>query len=192
VALTRPGGLLTGLTRQVLQTALETELTEHLGHEHGGTPGPGRNVRNGLSAKTVRTEIGPVSVKVPRDRAGTFEPVLVPKHGRRLTGRPACHTTPSCQIATCAKSRWTSNPVHRLPITWLDVARRHGARPRLLVLDARGFPHDIATLGRYGRALDGLPPARHPWSPLDVRAVLAGLDAAGVQVTDGSGHLPAG
>jgi putative transposase len=86
VALTGPGGLLSGLTRQVLQTALETEMIEHLGHEHGGTPGPGGNVRNGHSPKTVRTEIGPVTVKVPRDRAGTFEPVLVPKHARRLTG----------------------------------------------------------------------------------------------------------
>jgi transposase-like protein len=85
VALTGPGGLLTGLTRQVLQTALEAELTDHLGHEHGGTPA-GENVRNGHSTKTVRTEIGPVPVKVPRDRAGTFEPALIPKHARRLTG----------------------------------------------------------------------------------------------------------
>src|SRR3982751_1304943 len=65
VALTGPGGLLTGLTRQVLQTALEAEITEHLGHEHGGTPGPAKNVRNGHSPKTVRTEIGPVTVRVP-------------------------------------------------------------------------------------------------------------------------------
>ena len=85
VALTGPGGLLTGLTRQVLQTALEAEMTDHLGHEHGGTPA-GANVRNGHSPKTVRTEIGPVPVKVPRDRAGTFEPALIPKHARRLTG----------------------------------------------------------------------------------------------------------
>lgn len=86
VALTGPGGLLTGLTRQVLATALETELSEHLGHERGGTPGECGNVRNGHSAKTVRTEIGPVTVRVPRDRTGTFEPALVPKHSRRLTG----------------------------------------------------------------------------------------------------------
>jgi len=85
VALTGPGGLLTGLTRQVLQSALEAEMSEHLGHEHGGTP-TGGNVRNGHSPKTVRTEIGPVTVKVPRDRAGTFEPALVPKHARRLAG----------------------------------------------------------------------------------------------------------
>jgi putative transposase len=86
IALTGPGGLLSGLTRQVLQTALEAELTEHLGHEHGEPPGPGGNIRNGFSAKTVRTEIGDVAIKVPRDRQGSFEPVMVPKHARRLTG----------------------------------------------------------------------------------------------------------
>jgi putative transposase len=86
LALTGPGGLLTDLTRQVLQTALETEMTEHLGHEHGGVPGIEGNIRNGHSAKTVRTEIGDVRISVPRDRAGTFEPVMVPKHARRMTG----------------------------------------------------------------------------------------------------------
>jgi transposase-like protein len=86
IALTGPDGLLSGLTRQVLETALEAELTEHLGHEHGGVPGPGGNIRNGHSAKTVRTEVGDVQIKVPRDRAGSFEPVMVPKHARRLAG----------------------------------------------------------------------------------------------------------
>jgi len=86
VALTGPGGLLSGFTSRVLQTALETELTEHLGHEHGEPSGPGGNIRNGYSTKTLRTEIGDVAVKVPRDRQGSFDPVLVPKHARRLTG----------------------------------------------------------------------------------------------------------
>jgi putative transposase len=93
IARTGPGGLLSGLTEQVLETALETELTEHLGHERGGVPGPGGNMRNGHSAKTVRTEIGDVRteigdvrIKVPRDRTGSFEPVAVPQHARRLTG----------------------------------------------------------------------------------------------------------
>ena len=90
VALTGPGGLLSGLTKQVLETALNAEMTEHLGHEHGGTPNPESgaksNVRNGYSAKTVRTEIGDVRIQVPRDRAGSFEPVMVPKHARHLSG----------------------------------------------------------------------------------------------------------
>jgi putative transposase len=86
IALTGPGGLLSGLTKQVLETALEAELTEHLGHEHGEVPGSGGNIRNGYSGKRVRTEIGEVPIRVPRDRAGSFEPVMVPKHARRLTG----------------------------------------------------------------------------------------------------------
>jgi putative transposase len=86
IALTGPGGVLSGFTSRVLQTALEAELTEHLGHEHGGVPGPAGNVRNGSSPKRVRTEVGEVEIRVPRDRAGTFDPVLVPKHTRRLTG----------------------------------------------------------------------------------------------------------
>ena len=85
VSLTGPGGLLTGLTRQVLEGALEAELTEHLGHPPGGVPA-GSNLRNGYSAKTLRTEVGDIRIKVPRDRAGSFEPVVVPKHARRLAG----------------------------------------------------------------------------------------------------------
>jgi transposase-like protein len=85
VELTGPGGLLTGLTKQVLETALSTELDEHLGHERGERSGSG-NVRNGSSAKTLRTDVGEVRISVPRDRAGTFAPAVVPKHARRLTG----------------------------------------------------------------------------------------------------------
>ena len=69
----------------MLETALEAELTEHLGHERGGTPMTA-NVRNGTRTKTVLTEIGPVEIEVPRDRDGSFEPVIVPKRKRRLDG----------------------------------------------------------------------------------------------------------
>lgn len=85
VELTGPGGLLTGLTKQVLETALDVELTEHLGHERHERSGGG-NVRNGSSQKTVRTDVGDVRITVPRDRAGTFTPAVVPKHSRRLAG----------------------------------------------------------------------------------------------------------
>lgn len=77
---------MTGLTRQVLESALEAELTEHLGHPPGGVPGPAGNMRNGHSAKTLRTEVGDIRIKVPRDRAGSFEPAVVAKHSRRLAG----------------------------------------------------------------------------------------------------------
>ena len=90
VHLTGEGGLLTALTRQVLQSALEVEMAQHLGYDKGDALGRGLaggvNVRNGSSAKTVRTEVGEVTIDVPRDRLGTFEPLIVPKHQRRLAG----------------------------------------------------------------------------------------------------------
>ncbi len=78
VALTGPGGLLGGLTKRVLETALAAELTDHLGYEHGD-PRPGGNARNGTTPKTVRTDIGQVRIDVPRDRAGSFEPAVLPQ-----------------------------------------------------------------------------------------------------------------
>lgn len=85
VALVGPGGLLAGLTKTVLETALEAELTEHLGHERHQLAA-GSNTRNGTRSKTVLTEIGPVQIDVPRDRDGSFEPVIVKKRKRRLDG----------------------------------------------------------------------------------------------------------
>lgn len=87
VELTGDGGLLTGLVRQVLQTGLEVEMTEHLGYERNAVEGRGSgNSRNGTSPKRVTTEIGQVDLAVPRDRAGTFDPATIPKHQRRLDG----------------------------------------------------------------------------------------------------------
>jgi putative transposase len=87
VQLTGPGGLLSGLTRQVLERALQVEMAEHLGYEHSDPAGHGSgNSRNGTTAKTVRTDIGDVRIEVPRDRAGTFAPAVIPKHQRRLAG----------------------------------------------------------------------------------------------------------
>lgn len=85
VSLVGPGGLLNQLTKNVLETALEAELTERLGHEHGEVP-IAENMRNGTRSKTVLTEIGPVQIEVPRDRDGSFEPVIVPKRKRCLDG----------------------------------------------------------------------------------------------------------
>jgi len=87
VGLTGDGGLLTGLVRQVLQVGLEVEMADHLGYERHDPSGRGSgNSRNGSSPKRVTTEIGEVDLRVPRDRAGAFEPVTVPKHRRRLDG----------------------------------------------------------------------------------------------------------
>ncbi len=98
VSLTGPDGLLEQLTETMLETALNQEMTGHLGHEKGGPAGnQAGNVRNGARAKTVLTEsTGQVGIQVPRDRDGTFEPQIVRKRQRRLTGsmRWSCRCRP--------------------------------------------------------------------------------------------------
>lgn len=80
IDLVGPDALLTGLTKQVLETALDEELTEHLGYPPGEREAKtGTNERNGTRSKTVLTEIGPVQIDVPRDRDGSFEPAIVKK-----------------------------------------------------------------------------------------------------------------
>jgi putative transposase len=87
VELVGPGGLLTGLTKTVLETALEAEMSEHLGYDKHDVVGrDGGNSRNGTRAKIVLTEIGPVQIEVPRDRDASFDPVIVRKRQRRLDG----------------------------------------------------------------------------------------------------------
>lgn len=102
-SLTGPSGLLKDLTKMVLEVSLEEEMTEHLGHGKHELVAPpattdagdvdqddaaeerARNVRNGTRTKTVLTDnVGKVEIRVPRDRSGTFEPVIVPKHARKL------------------------------------------------------------------------------------------------------------
>jgi putative transposase len=87
--LTGPEGLLKQLTKTMLETALNEEMIEHLGHEKNRalTGREGRNVRNGSREKTVLTDSsGHIPIDIPRDREGTFEPVIVKKHQRRLSG----------------------------------------------------------------------------------------------------------
>ncbi len=87
LSLTGPDGLLKQFTKSVLETALNEEMTEHLGHEKNRVPEDreSTNVRNGARPKTVLTHAtGQVELDVPRDRDGTFEPVIVRKRQRRL------------------------------------------------------------------------------------------------------------
>jgi transposase-like protein len=87
VELVGPDGMLTGLTKTVVETALEEEMSDHLGYDRHEPAGRnGGNSRNGTRAKTVLTEIGPVEIEVPRDRDGSFEPQIVRKRQRRLDG----------------------------------------------------------------------------------------------------------
>jgi transposase-like protein len=86
--LTGPHGLLKLFTKNVLETALNEEMTEHLGHEknHADADRESVNVRNGSRGKTVVSDAaGEVRIEVPRDREGTFEPRIVKKRQRRLT-----------------------------------------------------------------------------------------------------------
>jgi transposase-like protein len=87
VELVGPGGLLTDLTKTVLETALEVEMEDHLGYAKHAPEGRDKgNSRNGSRSKTLLTEVGEVEIAVPRDRDSSFEPRIVRKRQRRLAG----------------------------------------------------------------------------------------------------------
>ena len=80
-------GLLKQLTKLLVEKALEAEMTEHLGHDrHAPVANPAGNARNGRSRKTLKGECGELPIEVPRDRHGSFEPQLIPKHQTRWAG----------------------------------------------------------------------------------------------------------
>src|ERR1035437_5758103 len=85
--LTGEGSMLGELVKAVLERALEAELTAHLGYgRHDPSGHNSGNSRDGAISKKVQTGVGPVPIEVPRDRAGMFEPVLVPKRSGRVSG----------------------------------------------------------------------------------------------------------
>jgi len=85
LSLTGPGGFIPAMIKSVLERGLQAELADHLGYEKGDPAGHGTgNSRNGSTPKTLVSEVGEVRIETPRDRAGTFEPRLVPKGERRL------------------------------------------------------------------------------------------------------------
>ena len=90
-------GIFRQLKKRLLERALNAEMSEHVGYDKGERSGRrGANNRNGHTAKTVLTDEGSVSLSVPRDREGTFEPAIVPKGGdaacglRRPGHQPVC------------------------------------------------------------------------------------------------------
>jgi putative transposase len=88
--LTGDQGVLGAMLKAALERGLDTELTEHLGYERGDPDAAEfANSRNGTTSKTLATEVGPVELAVPRDRDGSFTPMLVPKGARRLEGLDA-------------------------------------------------------------------------------------------------------
>jgi putative transposase len=87
LTLTGEGGFLPEMIKAVLERGLAAELTGHLGYERGDPAGRGvPNSRNGTTPKRVATEVGDIDLQVPRDRASSFEPRLVPKGSRRSGG----------------------------------------------------------------------------------------------------------
>ena len=122
VELVGPGGLLTGLTKTVLETALGAELDEHLGYSKHAVEGRNSgNSRNGTRSKTVLTEVGEVELEVPRDRDGSFEPRIVRKRQRRLSG------VDELVISLAAKGLTTGEiAAHLQEVYGAEVSQRHG------------------------------------------------------------------
>lgn len=82
-----PDGLISQMTKAMLERALDEELTDHLGYEKGDLAGRGSgNSRNGTTPKRLHTDVGTVDLDVPRDRTGDYEPRIVPKGSTRLKG----------------------------------------------------------------------------------------------------------
>ncbi len=80
-------GLLKQLTKALVERALQAEMAEHLGHDkHEPVTNSTGNARNGKSRKTLKGEFGELPIEIPRDREGSFEPQLIPKHQTRWTG----------------------------------------------------------------------------------------------------------
>ena len=160
ISLVGPDGLLQRLTKLVLEGALEGELTDHLGYEHGDPAGRnGGNSRNGTRAKTVLTEVGPVDLDVPRDRDASFEPKIVRKRQRRLTGMD------DLVISLVAKGLTTGEvQAHLAEVDGSEVSRQ-----------------TISTIT--DRVLDGL--AAWQSRPLDAVYPVIFIDAIQVKIRDG-------
>ena len=120
LALAGAGGLLAQLTKRLVESALEGELTDHLGYgRHDAAGRDGGNSRNGHRAKTVLTEVGPVEIDVPRDRDATFEPKIVAKRQRRLSG------IDELVISLSAKGLTTGEvPAHLAEVYGAQVSRQ--------------------------------------------------------------------
>lgn len=154
------GGLLQQLTKIVLESALEGEITDHLGYDRHDPAGDGSgNSRNGTRTKTVLTDVGPVQVNVPRDRAGSFEPTIVRKRQRRLSG------VEDLVLSLSAKGLTTGEiSAHLAEVYGADVSRQ-----------------TISTIT--DKVLDGM--AEWQNRPLDPVYPVIFLDAIHVKIRDG-------
>jgi putative transposase len=128
LALTGEGGFIPEMIKAVLERGLQAELTSHLGYEKGDPAGRGSpNSRNGTTPKTLAAEVGDVALAVPRYRAGTFEPRLIPKGSRRAGGLDEMII--SLYAGWSAASRRSTAPCARRASEW-SPSRRHRAGAR--------------------------------------------------------------
>ncbi len=134
VELVGPNGLLSGLTKNVLEAGLEAEMSEHLGYDRHDPAGKNTgNSRNGTRSKKVLTDVGPVEIEVPRDRDGSFEPQLVKKRQRRLTG------VDEMVISLVAKGLTTGEvSAHMAEVYGADVSRDTISRITDRILEEMG------------------------------------------------------
>ena len=154
------GGLLAQLTKRLVESALEGEITDHLGYgKHDAAGRDGGNSRNGRRAKTVLTEVGPVEIDVPRDRDGSFEPKIVAKRQRRLSG------VDELVISLSAKGLTTGEvQAHLAEVYGADVSRQ-----------------TISTIT--DKVVDGM--AEWQNRPLDPVYPVMFIDAINVKIRDG-------
>lgn len=159
--LTGEGGLLGQLTKRLLESALEGEMTDHLGYDKHDPAGKnGQNSRNGTRSKTVLTDVGPVEISVPRDRDGSFEPKIVRKRQKRLSG------IDEIVISLAAKGLTTGEvQAHLAEIYGVDVSRQ-----------------TISTIT--DKVMDGM--AEWQNRPLDPVYPVIFIDAIHVKVRDGA------
>jgi hypothetical protein len=124
-------GLLSGLTKNVLEAGLEAEMSEHLGYDRHDPAGKNTgNSRNDTRSKKVLTDVGPVEIEVPRDRDGSFEPQLVKKHQRRLT-----RVVPDWPLQGLWPAGWQAPPIPRGLGDQIEQYRREDEE-RILLDDA--------------------------------------------------------
>src|SRR3954447_3836239 len=158
--LTGDGGLLQQLTKRVIEAAMDGEITDHLGYaKHDPAGKDGGNSRNGSRTKTVLTDVGPVEITVPRDRDGSFEPQIVKKRQRRLTG------VEDMVLSLSAKGLTTGEiSAHLAEVYGADVSRQ-----------------TISTIT--DKVMDGM--AEWQNRPLDRVYPVVFLDAINVKIRDG-------
>ncbi|WP_435178218.1 IS256 family transposase [Actinacidiphila sp. bgisy145] len=159
--LTGEGGLLQQLTKRLLESALEGEITDHLGYDkHDAAGKNGGNSRNGTRSKTVLTDVGPVEITVPRDRDGSFEPKIVKKRQKRLSG------VDEMVISLAAKGLTTGEvQAHLVEVYGAEVSRQ-----------------TISTIT--DKVLEGM--AEWQSRPLDAVYPVLFIDAIHVKIRDGA------